>query len=63
MTDASHHVSKMQLPPGSLLEHYRRSGDFLDCYAVLSAAPVRQAAEEIVQFPGWAARSLRSETR
>ncbi|WP_425038578.1 DUF2867 domain-containing protein [Primorskyibacter sp. S187A] len=47
-------VSKIELPPGSLLEAYRRPGDFLDCYAVSSSLSPRLAAEEIVRFPGWA---------
>ena len=54
MTYAPHRVTKTGLPSGSLLEAYRRSDDFLDCYAVSSHAPVRLAAEEIVRFPGWA---------
>jgi hypothetical protein len=54
MSVAPHHVWKVRLPAGSLLEAYRRPGDFLDCYAAPSAAPVRQVAEEIVRFPGWA---------
>ena len=47
-------VTKIELPPGSLLEAYRRPGDFLDCYAVASTLAPRPAAEEIVQFPEWA---------
>lgn len=54
MSNASQRVSKIELPPGSLLEAYRRRGDFLDCYAVTSDLTARLAAEEIVRFPWWA---------
>ncbi len=54
MNAPSHHVTKIDLPSGSLLESYIEQGDFLDCYAVTADVPPRRAAEEIVQFPGWA---------
>jgi hypothetical protein len=47
-------VEKVNLPTGSLLEQYYAEGDFLDSYAVSAGASPRQAAEEIVRFPGWA---------
>jgi hypothetical protein len=47
-------VEKVNLPTGSLLEQYFSEGDFLDSYAVSAEASPRQAAEEIVRFPGWA---------
>jgi len=47
-------VEKVNLPTGSLLEQYFSEGDFLDSYAVSAKASPRQAAEEIVRFPGWA---------
>ncbi len=47
-------VDKVDLPTGSLLEQYFAEGDFLDSYTVSANASPRQAAEEIVRFPGWA---------
>lgn len=54
MTCADPLVSKIELPPCSLLNAYMRPGDFLDCYAAPSTLAPRPAAEEIVRFPGWA---------
>ncbi|MCH9674568.1 MAG: DUF2867 domain-containing protein [Gammaproteobacteria bacterium] len=42
------------LPSHSRLHTRVSATDFLDCYAVESALPVRHAAETIVTFPRWA---------
>ncbi len=47
-------VTAITLPDISALRAYRKSGDFLDCYAVPSDMPVRRAAEIITNFPSWA---------
>lgn len=47
-------VTKTDLPETSLLSQRIASGDFLDCFSVASSLPPRQAAEIIVDFPGWA---------
>lgn len=47
-------VFAIDLPAPSKLHGFRESGDFLDCYAVASPMTVRQAAEIITDFPGWA---------
>lgn len=47
-------VRKTDLPAQSMLHTRRTPGDFLDCYSVASPLPPRQAAEIIVDFPGWA---------
>lgn len=45
----THHV----LPAQSSLNQYVGETDFMDCYSVKSSLGVRQAAEEIVNFPEW----------
>ena len=47
-------VRSITLPKDSALHEWRATGDFLDCYAVVSDMPVRPAAEIITNFPGWA---------
>ena len=47
------HVYATSLPTESLLHRQVGEHDFLDCYAVASKLPARQAAEVIIQFPGW----------
>ena len=47
-------VTKIPLPASSALHARRKSGDFLDCYAVTATMPVRDAALVITDFPHWA---------
>ena len=47
-------VTACDLPLSSALHARLQSGDFIDCYKVASATPVRAAAETITAFPGWA---------
>ncbi len=47
-------VTAIPLPAESALHAWRKNGDFLDCYAVASDIPVRQAANIIADFPSWA---------
>lgn len=47
-------VNATSLPEISKLHQFREPRDFLDCYRVKSNMPVRQAAECITDFPGWA---------
>lgn len=47
-------VRAIDLPTSSALHARKMTGDFLDCYAVASDLPPRQAAEIITDFPGWA---------
>lgn len=47
-------VTATPLPAQSALHARRESTDFLDCYTVTSALPVRQAANIIADFPSWA---------
>lgn len=47
-------VTATPLPEQSLLHQRAVPADFLDCYAVASDLPPRQAAEIITAFPGWA---------
>jgi len=47
-------VIKTNLPSESILHNRIAQSDFIDCYAVQSSMPVREAAEVIVQFPQWA---------
>lgn len=47
-------VNATSLPRESALHTRRAPGDFLDCYSVAADMPVRQAAEIITDFPGWA---------
>ncbi len=47
-------VSASRLPARSLLEARVAPGDFLDCFRVASNLAPRQAAQVIVDFPGWA---------
>lgn len=58
MTPASN-VTGTNLPVQSLLHERVTSGDFLDCYSVVSHASPRRAAEIITDFPGWARFLLR----
>ena len=41
------------VPNRSKLHHYVKRGDFVDCYSVVCDRPVREAAEIIIQYPGW----------
>lgn len=47
-------VTKSPLPAASALNKRRVPHDFLDCYTVAAAMPVREAADIITDFPGWA---------
>ncbi|TCL10033.1 uncharacterized protein DUF2867 [Shimia isoporae] len=47
-------VTTSPLPPFSALHDRFRAGDFIDCFRVTSAMPLRQAADTIANFPGWA---------
>lgn len=47
-------VQAVALPLQSKLHPRIKTGDFLDCYAVKSDLPPREAAEIIVAFPYWA---------
>jgi hypothetical protein len=47
-------VRKTTLPAVSALNRRRQPGDFLDCYSVTAAIPVRDAANIITDFPDWA---------
>lgn len=47
-------VTKSPLPADSALNERRVPHDFLDCYTVAAAMPVREAANIITDFPGWA---------
>ena len=40
-------------PPESRINAFVEPGDFLDCFAVAADRPVREAAEVIVDYPGW----------
>ncbi len=47
-------VRKIPLPADSLLHGYMQKGDFVDCFATQADMSPREAAEIIVDFPGWA---------
>ncbi|WP_146344864.1 DUF2867 domain-containing protein [Falsiphaeobacter marinintestinus] len=47
-------VERQDLASDSALQDYVKDGDFLDCFAVTSDMPARQAAEIITTFPRWA---------
>ncbi|WP_187432027.1 hypothetical protein ROLI_009820 [Roseobacter fucihabitans] len=47
-------VTKSALPSSSPLHARRKAQDFLDCYKVASDLNAPEAAEIIVDFPGWA---------
>ena len=47
-------VRKIPLPEDSLLQAYMQKGDFVDCFAAPAEVSPREAAEIIVDFPGWA---------
>ena len=47
-------VMKIPLPVSSALHQRYKPGHFLDCYAVETAMPVREAALVITDFPIWA---------
>lgn len=47
-------VRKIPLPEDSLLQDYMQKGDFVDCFAAPAEVSPREAAEIIVDFPGWA---------
>ncbi len=47
-------VHAIPLPGNSRLNRYLGRDDFIDCYAVSSSLPPREAAEIIVAFPAWA---------
>lgn len=47
-------VRKIDLPEDSHLHSFMQPGDFVDCFATKVDMPVRDAAEIIVNFPGWA---------
>ena len=47
-------VTSAPLPPSSALHDRFGPGDFLDCYCVRSDLTLREAAEIITSFPGWA---------
>lgn len=47
-------VKKSPLPAASALNERRVPHDFLDCYTVSAAMPVRAAADIITDFPAWA---------
>lgn len=51
---ASIKVIKTSLPACSALHERREPADFLDCYTVSAAMPVRDAANVITDFPDWA---------
>ena len=46
-------VKRAVLPDSCEIYRYVQAGDFLDCYSVASKLSVRDAAEQIVQFPFW----------
>ena len=47
-------VTRSTVPAFSAIHARREKGDFLDCYGVASRLTPRQAADIIVDFPGWA---------
>ncbi|MCP4821194.1 MAG: DUF2867 domain-containing protein [Shimia sp.] len=47
-------VTTSPLPPFSVLHDRFQPGDFVDCFRVRSDMPLREAAEIITDFPGWA---------
>ena len=47
-------VFKSELPAESLLKDRIGPTDFLDCFSVASSLAPRQAANIVVDFPGWA---------
>lgn len=47
-------VTTSPLPPFSALHDRFRAGDFIDCFRVKSAMPLREAADTIADFPDWA---------
>lgn len=51
-----------KLSEDSPLHSQIKEGDFLDCYSVTASVPPREAAEIIVDFPGWARLLLRLRT-
>ncbi len=53
-------VVTSNLPAESGLHERIAARDFLDCFSVASETPPRQAAEIIVDFPGWARLLLRA---
>ncbi|KPA22035.1 hypothetical protein shim_19220 [Shimia sp. SK013] len=52
-------VTPSPLPPFSALHNRFRAGDFVDCFRVSSTLPLRQAADTIADFPGWALALVR----
>ncbi len=54
MTVSKMHAHAAPLPDDSLLHQRFTAGDFLDCYRVASGLEVREAAEIVTAFPGWA---------
>lgn len=47
-------VTTSPLPPFSALHDRFQAGDFIDCFRVTSDVPLREAADIITDFPGWA---------
>jgi len=47
-------VNSCELPQESTLSERICDDDFIDCYSVEVDVPVREAAEVITTFPGWA---------
>lgn len=54
MTISPLRVHAAPLPDDSRLHQYFAPGDFLDCYRVACDLEVREAAEIVTAFPGWA---------
>ena len=46
-------VSKVDLPPQSLLHGYMQPEDFVDCYSCTTTLDVDGAAAQAMYFPGW----------
>ncbi len=46
-------VRKIALPQNSALHAFIKEGDFIDCFATKSDAPLRKAAETVAAFPVW----------
>lgn len=56
-------VTREDLPQASLLHGLRRPGDFTDCYACDSPLSAMNAAQVLVDFPGWTVLLLRLRNR
>ena len=54
MTSRASDVRAVPLPEDSRLRAHMAPGDFVDCFAAPAEITPRQAAEIIVDFPGWA---------